>query len=239
MPFTQPWIKRKDLTIFDTFAEKYSFWANTLGSSRYDEVLSYLPHRPGVVLDAACGDGLLSLRLADIMDHIVGLDISGSMIALAKKHMVEQGKENVDFLCGDLETLPFREGTFDYVLSIFALHNTRIDVSVPGLRRLVRPGGRMILSYVVTTNPRLDTFPAWQVLCALRNSLKYARSFGLGTMCRLLSFELSPEWIRHRVRSQKFTPQALQKMHSRLLPGCTFKSCRWKVMVIWKVPGMG
>lgn len=156
-------------TGFDPLAEDYEF---AFSSRRYDEVLNFLPKSANRALDAGCGSGILVLQLAEHVNYVVGLDISRSMIALAKKHQADRSTENVDFVVADLEHLPFDEGSFDFVASNNALHDTQLEVTLPGLRRLVESGGRMALSDIVSSHPRLAASPALHVLRVLRSAPK-------------------------------------------------------------------
>ncbi len=160
---------------------------------------------------------------------------------MAKKRQAGSNKDNVDFIVADIENPPFRERTFDFVVSNEVLHHTRIDVTLPGLSQLIKPRGRMVIRDSVTLNPRLDTSPIWHVLRALWRAPRQARSYGIRTMSRLLLFEISPRWIRHLSNDKKLTPELFQDIYSRFLPGCTFerrpRSPR-RMTAFWEAPGI-
>lgn len=227
------------VTDLDAFAEEFSFWAETFEQDRYDRVLRVLPQRADRILDAGCGSGGVSLRLANHGRHVVGTDDSPSMIALAKKRQSEHRKNNVDFVVADLARLPFAEQTFDFVVSNSALHHTRLDLSLPELRRVIKGGGQMFLRDLVASFPRLYTYPAWQVLRALMGAPNYARSHGLRTMVRILSFRTSPAWFRHVSEPAWVTPEAFQEAYSRFLPGCKFERLGWEMTAFWEAPREG
>jgi ubiquinone/menaquinone biosynthesis C-methylase UbiE len=161
------------------------------------------------------------------------------MIALAKTHQAKLKKDNVGFVVADLSNLPFKEGTFDFIASYNALRLRSIELKLPDLCCLLRSGGRMVIHEDTTKTPVLVEFPIWQVLYALKNSPKYAISYGLKTMWRILSFQLSPGWIRYLWKSKKLTPELFQNIYSRLLPGCRFKKKDWRMLAFWEVPGKG
>ena len=232
-------------TTYDTFADKYQFWKETLAyfgnqEKISNEALRNLPQSAGFALDAGCGYGLFTLKLSSHVVHVVGLDISESMITLARKHRDERGKTNVDFVVGDLDNLLFKKETFDFILSNLSLYVTNLDVALLELSQLLKPGGRMVINQIVTRNPRLDAIPIWRVLMAIKNAPKYALSFGFKTMWRLLSFEASPAWIKHvcdNVRCGKvMTAHSFIKTYNRILPGCRFERHRWRMAVIWDAP---
>jgi len=231
--------------VYDTFAEKYQFWRETLlyfgdQEQNQKEILRYLPKSAEFVLDAGCGYGLHSLILADQVSYVVGVDISESMISLAKKRRDELGKINVDFVIGDLENLLFKKETFDFIVSHLTLFITNLDSASLELSQSLKPGGRMVINHIVTRNPRLDAIPIWMVLMAIKKAPKYALSFGFKTMWRLLSFEAGRAWIKYKcdnVRSGKVsTAQSLIKAYNRILPGCRFERHRWRIAVIWDAP---
>jgi SAM-dependent methyltransferase len=227
---------------FDAFAEGYSFWKWTTdspGSRGYADAMSFLPTPTKRVLDAGCGSGVLSLKLSDHADYMVGVDISLSMIRLAKGHQARLKKKNLEFVVADLQNLPFEEGTFDFVVSDYAMHDTRMDLVIPALSRLLKPGGRMVIGDLVTSHPHLDSSPLWQMLLVIRRAPGYALTYGLWNMWRFLSFQLSPAWIQHVVdeENMKLTPESFREIYSRLLPGCRFErnpKAPWRMAVFWE-----
>lgn len=220
------------MTYFDASAKEYSS-RSTIPGQRHFEALNFLPQSATRALDAGCGSGALCLRLADHVNCVVGLDISQTMIALAKSRLAEQRRDNVYFIVADLESPPFGDGTFDFAISSFTLHNTQLDVTLPRLRQLVRPGGRMVVIDLVTRNPRLYASPLWHVWVALRRAPRYAK-FGLRTMWRVLSYQLNPAWIRHKSSEKMLTPESFQTIYSHFLPGCRFERRDLNVLAVWE-----
>lgn len=224
---------------FDPFDEKFSKYKRILESSgareeRLIEVLAHLPEDPQRMLDAGCGRGDLCLYLADRGRHVVGADISYAMISIMKNSLTERGIKNVDFLVADLECLPFKDKVFDFVVSIAVLHHTRHDVTLPGLRRLIRPRGRMVLIDFVTRHPRLDAWPVIHITRAITQIPKKVKTYGLRAALQLTLFLISPTWVRHVSTDRKFTSESLQSTYSRFLPRCKFKNHDWKMTAFWE-----
>ncbi len=233
----------KTTAVYDAFAEEFSFfaWATApIGSRGYDEAITFLPKDANRALEAGCGSGYLSLRLASHFNYIVAVDISLSMINLAKRHQEELQKMNVDFVVADLTNLPFRKETFNFVVSNTVLHDTPMELTLPELSRVLSPGGRTVLCDLVSFHPRLEASPLWQILCILRDVPRYL-PLGFRTMWRVVSFQLSPRWIRYTCdpSNKRLTLGSFREIYSRLLPGCRFErnpKTPWRMAAFWEAP---
>jgi SAM-dependent methyltransferase len=95
------------------------------------------------VLDAACGEGYGSQLLAPLARHVLGLDISSEAIAHASKRY---GASNLRFAQADLAALEISE-PFDCIVSFETLeHLQQQDAMLAGFRRMLAPGGVLLLS---------------------------------------------------------------------------------------------
>lgn len=96
------------------------------------------------ILDAGCGSGPLSAALRERGAIVTGFDASRAMVELAGRRL---GRD-VRLLVADLgKPLPFAAGAFDDVVASLVLHYLA-DWTTPlaELRRVLRPGGRLLLS---------------------------------------------------------------------------------------------
>ncbi|MGD9507495.1 MAG: class I SAM-dependent methyltransferase [Geminicoccaceae bacterium] len=99
---------------------------------------------PGRVLDAACGTGRHSVWLAAHGHEVVGVDASPDMLARARAKLPDARFEE-----GELTALPLPDGSVDAALCALALvHVPDLRPAMGELARVVRPGGRIVLSDV-------------------------------------------------------------------------------------------
>jgi SAM-dependent methyltransferase len=123
------------------------FWraaGATMAEADLKVVLALLPEPPAAVLDVPCGDGRLTIPLAQAGYEATGIDISEPEV----EHARERARGAARFAHGDLRTLP--DGArFDAILSwgnsFGYLTPDETARSLCGMRRALKPGGRLIL----------------------------------------------------------------------------------------------
>ncbi|HYC35888.1 MAG TPA: bifunctional demethylmenaquinone methyltransferase/2-methoxy-6-polyprenyl-1,4-benzoquinol methylase UbiE [Usitatibacter sp.] len=100
------------------------------------------------VLDVASGSGDLALAFAERAGpsgEVWMTDINAAMLAVGRDKLIDRGIFAPLALC-DAERLPFRDDTFDCVSVAFGLRNmTHKDLALAEMRRVARPGGRVIV----------------------------------------------------------------------------------------------
>ncbi|MEU4771373.1 class I SAM-dependent methyltransferase [Micromonospora sp. NPDC023644] len=135
-------------TDYDNFADAYSAENESGLFNAYYERPAMLRLAGDVsgrrILDAGCGSGPLSAALRARGAVVTGFDVSAAMVDLARRRL----GEDADLHVADLSTpLPFADAEFDDVVASLVLHYLE-DWSGPlaELRRVLKPGGRLILS---------------------------------------------------------------------------------------------
>jgi ubiquinone/menaquinone biosynthesis C-methylase UbiE len=144
--------------LFDEWPEKYDQWFETpLGSliKRYEgELISgFLRPAPREeILDAGCGTGVFTAGILTSGSQVLGLDLSLPMLRLAERKFREYPFHAI---LGDITFLPFKDCSFDKVVSITALEFIPdAKRTVDELFRVAKKGGIIVVA-------TLNSFSSW------------------------------------------------------------------------------
>jgi ubiquinone/menaquinone biosynthesis C-methylase UbiE len=123
-----------------------SFW-DRFGSA----TVSRLPLAAGdAVLDLCCGAGASAIPAARVVGpagHVLGVDVAGPLLDMAKAKAVREGLANVEFRQGDATRTGLADGSFDAVVCVFGVFFAAdMAAFVAEMWRLVRPGGVLAIT---------------------------------------------------------------------------------------------
>lgn len=125
---------------------------------------------PERVLDVGCGAGEIAERIArEIGADVVALDASQRMVDLTRERGVEA-------VLGDIQALPFDDGSFDCVIAGWVLYHV-VDraTAIAECARVLRPGGRFVAATLADDN----LAELWEFLGSPRDrSLTFSTSNG-------------------------------------------------------------
>jgi len=144
---------RKVSGVFSSVASKYDVMNDlmSLGLHRLWKIAAIQASgvRPGhKVLDVASGSGDLALAFAERVGEtgqVWATDINGDMLRVGRDRLLDRGRLLPTVQC-DAEALPFPSNHFDCVSVAFGLRNmTRKEQALAEMRRVLRPGGRVLV----------------------------------------------------------------------------------------------
>lgn len=131
------------------------------------------------VLDLGSGAGLdcfMAARAVGPSGRVIGVDMTPEMIDRARRAAKDGGFDNVEFRLGEIEHLPAADSSVDIVIS-----NCVVNLSPEKARvfseayRVLRPGGRLVVSDIVLARPLPDDLRESEELlvgCVANASLK-------------------------------------------------------------------
>ncbi|HYC47604.1 MAG TPA: bifunctional demethylmenaquinone methyltransferase/2-methoxy-6-polyprenyl-1,4-benzoquinol methylase UbiE [Burkholderiales bacterium] len=163
---------RRVAGVFDSVARSYDVMNDlmSVGLHRYWKRFTVEKSmvRPGDrVLDVAGGTGDLASLFARRVGErggVVLTDINGSMLALGRDRLIDEALVVPVVQCNG-ERLPFAPDSFDCVCVGFGLRNmTRKDAALAEMRRVLRPGGRLMV---------LEFSRVWQPLAPLYDAYSF------------------------------------------------------------------
>ncbi len=164
---------------------------------QYQSILGFV--EPGMrVLDAGCGEGSLSILMAQKGATVVGCDISEPNIEACQLYAKEAGL-TIEFLVADLERLPFPDASFDLVVSSHVLeHLPDFDAGLAELMRVTKKRTVAAIPTILNLCSLVQVGKGWFYLPGIRSFL--ALPFGLLRM--IFAFVTGAEGVDERYEAE-------------------------------------
>jgi len=111
------------------------------------------------VLDLGCGAGHASFAAASAAGEVVAYDLTDSMLRVVEQAAADRDLANIRTVRGRVESLPFGNASFDWVISRYSAHHWRnLDLAMAEIARVLKPGGQACLIDVAGgPEPLFDT----------------------------------------------------------------------------------
>lgn len=138
--------------VFDDVASRYDLMNDVMSGGVHrlwkDAMIDWLhPRKTMRLVDVGGGTGDIAFRFRDRGGGpVVVCDINREMLAVGRDRAIDRNRlDDLQWVCGDAETLPLPDRSVDAYTIAFCLRNvTRIDQALAEARRVLRPGGRFL-----------------------------------------------------------------------------------------------
>lgn len=154
---------KNENSVWNFYAPVYNLFMR-LNRSAYSEMYGMIRRAIAgkTVLELATGTGLIAKNVADAAESMIATDFAENMLDQARKGYVP---DNLDFRYADAAFLPFDDDSFDVVIIANALHITPEPRKVLAeIRRVLRPGGRLIAPNFIHADPNAHSAAALKAL---------------------------------------------------------------------------
>ena len=166
---------------YTRLAPLYELWARLTETRARRRVLELAGPRDGEqVLEVAVGTGAQMVELArrNPSGRTVGVELSEGMLGQARNRVADRGfGERTELVEASALSMPFEDRSFDLLVNAYMLDllpRSDIPVALAEFRRLLRPGGRLVLSNMTVGESRVHR--VWDAL--------YSRGINLTANCR-------------------------------------------------------
>jgi ubiquinone/menaquinone biosynthesis C-methylase UbiE len=219
-------IRNKSVT-FDDFATEYDF-AATL-QSQNDFFTKNLSPNKGTALDIGCGSGILAFELAKYYNHVVAVDLSAKMLAIASQ---KRSAPNIEYIQMDASQLAL-DRQFDLIVSAATFHHLpNLPAALSSVKKLLNRQGKVVFLDNVSEVETPATIG--YIIGAVRDFRPDCAKYGFRNASRLLKFRLSPSWLKHLANDRYLSERRFKRIYGRCFPGCYFVRLGCFMGVIWE-----
>ena len=119
----------------------------------YKKLLKIHINSNTTVMDLCCGDGIHSINLGYLSNHVIATDIAENSIEIAKLRAKALNINSIQFLKGDAEDIQFPDNSFDVVTCVGSISYVELEKFTAEVLRILKPGGRFIALDSFNHNP--------------------------------------------------------------------------------------
>lgn len=143
--------------------ERYTSLSETTCCLSCGGAINYAKAQPGeICVDLGSGRGNDVIKLADEVGeagYVYGIDISEGMIAKAQANIQKFDVKNAAIIKAELEQLPLEENHVDLIISNCTINHASDKSAVwQEVKRILKPGGRFVVSDIYATSPIGDEY---------------------------------------------------------------------------------
>lgn len=174
--------------------------------------------REGRVLDVGTGSGRIAIRLAKLNPALAidAIDLSRSMLDLARRNAVRAGVESTRFSVGDAKRIPYEDHTFDLVICHQLLHQLPDPVvALREINRVAKPQGALLVRDVRRLpEPMMSmAIPVWCVRYTRKLREQTSASFRAGLTLPEFRHLMTEAGIKGAtVSTQSLTHQTIERL---------------------------
>lgn len=204
--------KSQVISTYRTLAGSYDLWAHLTEVEARKRALELAAIRAGeAILEVAVGTGLLFEEVVkqNRQGRNEGLDLTDAMLERAKARLSKIGGASYSLRVGDAYDLPYGDGEFDLVLNNYMfdlLPEADFPRVLSEMKRVLKPGGRLVLVNMTTGEGILDRVWAG-IYRASPSLLGGCRAVELSHDVKEIGFERVE---RHIVRQLGFPSEVLR-----------------------------
>ncbi len=155
-PYTDSCAAKKEqvAAMFNNISTTYDFLNHTLSLGidtlwRKKAIQELVEDQPQSILDVATGTGDFAFEAIKTLKpkHIIGVDISEGMLAIADAKITKRNMNHIfEVRMGDSEKLLFEDNEFDAVTSAYGVRNfENLEKGLSDILRVLKPGGKVII----------------------------------------------------------------------------------------------
>lgn len=151
--------KVKSNDTYEKFYGNKKYYAVTKRSNQFVKDWIAKESKDKVFLDYACGNGSNAIFAAQNGAALsLGFDISGVSIENAKINAASEGGGNIRFFQADAENTKLPNNCIDATVCSGMLHHLDLSYAFPELRRILKPGGKVLAVEALDYNPLIKIY---------------------------------------------------------------------------------